>query len=71
MSVPTKRRTSSQKRRRHSHFYLKKQPLGTCSQCGQAVLPHTACSYCGYYKGKLVLKVKSQKSLKSKKKKQQ
>ncbi|MEK7067548.1 MAG: 50S ribosomal protein L32 [Patescibacteria group bacterium] len=61
MSVPTKRRTSSQKRRRHSHFSLTKQPLGTCSQCGQAVLPHTACSYCGYYKGRQVLKIKSKK----------
>ncbi|PIT93662.1 50S ribosomal protein L32 [Candidatus Falkowbacteria bacterium CG10_big_fil_rev_8_21_14_0_10_43_11] len=69
MSVPTKRRTGSQKRRRRSHFALKKQSLAVCSQCGKAILQHTACSYCGYYKGRLVLKVKSQKSLKSKKEK--
>ncbi len=62
MSVPKKRRTRSSVKRRQSHDSLKKQTLAKCPQCGKATKPHTACGFCGYYKGKLVLKVKSQKS---------
>lgn len=67
MSVPKKRRTSSSVRRRRSHHALKKQTLAKCSQCGKSILPHTACSACGYYKGKEVVKIKlkSDKSRKS------
>ncbi|PIR93283.1 50S ribosomal protein L32 [Candidatus Falkowbacteria bacterium CG10_big_fil_rev_8_21_14_0_10_43_10] len=59
MSVPKKRRTRGSVKRRQSHHALKKQKLAKCKQCGKAVLSHAACSYCGYYKGKEVIKVKS------------
>ncbi|MDP3900464.1 MAG: 50S ribosomal protein L32 [bacterium] len=66
MSVPKKRRTRSSVKRRQSHHALKKATLTTCSQCGKSVLPHTACSHCGYYKGKEVIKVKMKAAKKKK-----
>lgn len=59
MSVPKKRRTSSSVGRRRSHHALKEVTLNKCSQCGKAVKPHTACSFCGTYKGKQVIKPKT------------
>ena len=59
MSVPKKRRTSSSAGRRRSHHGLKTVTLNKCSECGKEVLPHTACDFCGFYKGKEAVKVKT------------
>ena len=59
MGLPGHRRTSSDKRRRAAHFAMKKNNLSSCSKCGKAVLPHKVCEFCGSYKGKEVVKVKS------------
>lgn len=59
MSVPKKRRTKSSIGQRRSHHALKKTPLNKCPKCGKAIRPHCACSFCGYYKGKEVIKIKS------------
>ena len=58
MSVPKKRKTSSSVRQGRSHLALKKTNLAKCPKCGRAIKPHTACSFCGYYKGKEVIKTK-------------
>lgn len=58
MGLPGHRRTSSHKRRRASHFALRKLSLAFCKKCKKAVLPHTACAHCGTYQGRQVLKVK-------------
>lgn len=39
------------------HIFLKKPYLIKCPKCGKAVLPHTACRNCGYYKGAEVINV--------------
>jgi large subunit ribosomal protein L32 len=57
MGLPGHRRTSSHKRRRASHFALKKIDLRTCGKCKKAVLPHTVCGFCGTYNGRQVTKV--------------
>ncbi|MFH1668022.1 MAG: 50S ribosomal protein L32 [Candidatus Komeilibacteria bacterium] len=67
MSVPKKRRTSGSRKRRSSHNALKASNLKKCSKCGVAKLPHHACSKCGSYKGKEVLKIKSTLDKKKKK----
>ena len=59
MSVPKKRRTKSSVGQRRSHHALKKVTLNTCPKCGQAVKPHSACSFCGTYKKREVVKTKS------------
>lgn len=66
MSVPKKRKTRSSVGQNRSHQALKKKNLGFCPKCGQAIAPHSACSFCGNYKGKTVLQIKT-KTSKSKK----
>lgn len=61
MSVPTQRRTKSSRLRRASHFALKKINLIKCPKCQQPVLPHRVCEFCGTYKGKQVLTLKTKK----------
>lgn len=54
MGLPGHRRTSSHKRRRASHFALKKKDLAKCESCGADKMPHKACLDCGSYKGRKV-----------------
>ena len=49
MALPGHRRTSSDKRRRASHFALKKMVLSVCVHCAKPVQPHHACLACGAY----------------------
>ncbi len=54
MSVPKKRSASRARKTRASHHALGKVTTVTCGQCKKAIRPHTACSFCGYYKGRNV-----------------
>ena len=56
-----KRRTSSSQGQRRSHHALKPKTLNVCPKCKKPVEPHRACSFCGTYKGKTALKVKTKK----------
>lgn len=55
MTVPPKRRASSNKWRRRSHQAL--IPLGyqACPKCKKPVRAHRVCGNCGTYKGKTVI----------------
>lgn len=57
--VQMKKRTKGETRGRRSHHALKAKMLVKCPQCGQMALPHTACAFCGTYKGRQIIKVKS------------
>ncbi len=59
MSVPKKRRTSGSAGKRRSHHALKDETINICPQCKKAIKPHHACDFCGYYKGKEVVKIKN------------
>ena len=61
MSVPKKRKTPSKVRKGRSHQALKKISLNKCQKCGHEVKPHTACSFCGYYKDREAVKIKIKK----------
>ena len=39
------------------HIFIKPASLTTCQKCKAKVRPHTACSHCGYYKGREVINV--------------
>lgn len=54
MGLPAKRRTTTSKKQRASHFALKKVALATCEKCGTKTTPHQACKKCGTYKGKTI-----------------
>jgi len=62
MSVPKKRRTSSSAGRRRSHHALKEVKLSVCPKCGKSVLPHTACEFCGTYRNREIIKIKTKKA---------
>jgi large subunit ribosomal protein L32 len=60
MANPKKRRTKSAVGKNRSHLALQPKTLNKCQKCGSALRPHTACIFCGHYKGRAVIKVKSQ-----------
>ncbi len=64
MTVPKKRRTKSSRNQRRSHHSLDEKDLNKCPKCDKSVKPHMACSFCGFYKGKEVVKPKTKKSSK-------
>jgi large subunit ribosomal protein L32 len=66
MANPKKRKTHSGTHKGRSHLALKKSVLNKCPKCGQALRPHTACSACGYYRGKEIVKIKLKAAAKKK-----
>ncbi|MBH37549.1 50S ribosomal protein L32 [bacterium] len=58
MAVPKKRRSKAKKRTHRSLWKISSPETQTCKQCGELTLLHHACTHCGYYKGKHVLKIK-------------
>ncbi|HIP43641.1 MAG TPA: 50S ribosomal protein L32 [Aquifex aeolicus] len=60
MAVP-KAKTSKwrRNRRRAQNFFNKFKKslpsLAVCSNCGERIIPHRVCPYCGYYKGREVI----------------
>ena len=63
MSTPTQKHTRSRKNIRRGALRLKKVQLSECSKCKKPIRPHTTCSFCGNYKGKIVVKVRVPKTL--------
>lgn len=64
MANPKKRKTHAAVGKNRAHQALEKVALNKCAKCGKEKLPHTVCTFCGAYKGKEVLKVKSKASTK-------
>ena len=64
------RHTHSATHQRRSHHALEPALLSKCSHCSQAVLPHTLCQNCGYYKGRQVIDVLAKLDKKERKKKE-
>ena len=60
MPVPKRRTSKTRKRKRRSHHALVAVRTTVCKQCGHAVLPHTACTNCGTYRGREILKVEKE-----------
>ena len=55
--LPVKKVSKCAKRKRRSHHFLRPTNTTACPKCGQAKLPHCACSNCGYVSSKLALPV--------------
>lgn len=54
MAVPKRRTSKARRDKRRTHQKTEAPNLTTCTQCGEAVLPHHACPKCGNYKGRTV-----------------
>ena len=70
MAVPKQRHTKSKRNRRRSHLALKKKKLSSCPKCGEPILSHRYCSFCGFYKNREVIDVLAKLEKKEKKKKE-
>ena len=57
MAVPKWHRSKSRQKQRRMHLFLKNPPLVTCAKCGKAVLPHTMCMNCGFYRAREIIDV--------------
>ena len=61
-STPKKQQANSQSSRRYKTYQnkarkrlLQATAITHCDKCGESRLAHTACSACGYYKGRMVI----------------
>ncbi len=64
MSVPKHKKTHSKTMMGRSHDALKIAKPATCPKCQSPIKSHKVCPNCGYYKGKQVIKSKSDVVLK-------
>lgn len=59
MPVPKRKVSKSRRDKRQANKGIKPKAIALCSHCQSPLMPHTACSDCGFYKGKKVLATKS------------
>ncbi len=57
MANPKRRHSKARRNRRRAHDALSAPPQALCSNCGEATLPHRACSHCGHYGGREVVEI--------------
>lgn len=55
-AVPARRVSKTAKRARRTHLKKEVGAIVTCKNCGAPLAPHRACTECGHYKGKEVIK---------------
>jgi len=60
-AVPARRVSKTAKRARRTHLKKDAPTTTTCKNCGAVVAPHRACTKCGFYKGKEVVKPETTK----------
>ena len=56
-AVPARRVSKTAKRARRTHLKKEAPTVVTCPNCGAPLMPHRACTECGFYKGKEAVKV--------------
>ncbi|TVY12194.1 50S ribosomal protein L32 [Candidatus Phytoplasma pini] len=64
MAVPFRRTSKTAKRKRRTHFKLKKPTLVVCSETDNFTLPHRITRNSAYYNGKLFLTSKKKETTK-------
>ena len=60
MAVPFRRTSKTKKNMRRTHLKKEVGALTTCPNCGASIRPHRACTKCGNYNGKNVLKIEEE-----------
>jgi len=61
MALPKRKHSHSRTRKRRTHQKLNAPNLVKCPSCGNYILSHRVCPYCGYYKAKKVIEVSKPK----------
>ena len=50
--------SKTRKRKRRTHYKIVAPGMNVCKNCGEVVLSHTVCRFCGFYDGKQVKTIK-------------
>jgi large subunit ribosomal protein L32 len=61
-ALPFRRVSKTAKRQRRTHLKKAAPTAISCPNCGNSMAPHRACTKCGYYKGKEVIKVNKEEN---------
>ncbi len=61
MAVPFRRTSKTKKAMRRTHLKKEVSAMTKCPKCGAILKPHRACTKCGNYNGKEVIKVDEEK----------
>jgi large subunit ribosomal protein L32 len=64
--LPKRRHSTRRQGKRRNAIEIEFTEFDKCKNCGKSVQPHRACRYCGFYNGKLSLKIKEPKKSKDK-----
>ena len=64
MPVPKRKRSRARRDSRFANKGMKVQTFTHCRNCEQPIMPHQACSSCGFYKGVKVLDTKVDRAVK-------
>ena len=59
MGVPKRKTSKMRLRTRKAANRWHAPEFHKCNQCGSSVVPHRACTSCGYYKGRQVLTIEA------------
>jgi len=59
MPVPKRKRSRARRDSRFANKGIKVKAITGCLNCKVAIVPHTACKECGFYKGVKVLATKA------------
>ncbi len=62
-AVPFRRTSKTKKRMRRTHLKKEVGAIDKCSKCGAVIRPHRACTKCGNYKNKEVIKIKEEEKV--------
>ena len=62
MAQPKRRWSKARTGLKRSTWKIEEKNLATCSHCHEPVMQHRVCSNCGYYNGKEVVAVKTDKN---------
>ncbi len=57
MPNPKRRHSKARRDRRRTHDALEAMSSTNCANCGAVKLPHRVCPSCGFYRGKLAVRV--------------
>jgi len=60
MPNPKRRHSKSRRNKRRAHDALRTPSLSLCPNCQEPRLPHRVCPKCGYYKGRVVVRVEQE-----------
>lgn len=67
MSTQKQRHTKGRRDRARVFLQMESKKLVVCPKCATKMLPHKACSKCGFYKGKEVINTLKKVNKKTKK----